>query len=98
LGRRPKLQIAAEQFLNLLLIRGMLVEKEAYRDIVRPSFERLSTSRLEVATMVRHTLGVPFAGETMNSDWILADVHMTGYPFPDTETSVYWHKDGAFAT
>ena len=32
----------------------------------------------------------------MNSDWILADVHMKGYPFPDTEVAVYWHKDGAF--
>jgi 2-polyprenyl-6-methoxyphenol hydroxylase-like FAD-dependent oxidoreductase len=45
---------------------------------------------------VRHTLGAPFSGETMNSDWMLADVHMTGYPFPDDEASVYWHKDGAF--
>src|ERR1700722_807 len=45
---------------------------------------------------VRHTLGVPFSGETMDSDWILADVHMSGYPFPDSEASVYWHKDGAF--
>jgi hypothetical protein len=32
----------------------------------------------------------------MNSDWMLADVHMSGYPFPDDEASVYWHKDGAF--
>jgi 2-polyprenyl-6-methoxyphenol hydroxylase-like FAD-dependent oxidoreductase len=47
-------------------------------------------------SIVRHTLGVPFAGETLNSDWMLADVHMKGYPFPDTEASVYWHKDGAF--
>jgi 2-polyprenyl-6-methoxyphenol hydroxylase-like FAD-dependent oxidoreductase len=47
-------------------------------------------------SVVRHTLGVPFAGETLNSDWMLADVHMSGYPFPDTEASVYWHKDGAF--
>jgi 2-polyprenyl-6-methoxyphenol hydroxylase-like FAD-dependent oxidoreductase len=45
---------------------------------------------------VRHTLGVPFSGETMSSDWILADVHMSGYPFPDSEASIYWHKDGAF--
>jgi len=45
---------------------------------------------------VRHTLGAPFSGETMNSDWMLADVHMSGYPFPDDEASVYWHKDGAF--
>jgi 2-polyprenyl-6-methoxyphenol hydroxylase-like FAD-dependent oxidoreductase len=47
-------------------------------------------------SIVRHTLGLPFAGETLNSDWMLADVHMKGYPFPDTEASVYWHKDGAF--
>jgi FAD binding domain len=30
----------------------------------------------------------------MNSDWILADVHMKGYPFPDTEVAVYWARDG----
>jgi 2-polyprenyl-6-methoxyphenol hydroxylase-like FAD-dependent oxidoreductase len=45
---------------------------------------------------VRHVLNAPFAGETNNSDWMLADVHMTGYPFPDSEASVYWHRDGAF--
>ena len=32
----------------------------------------------------------------MDSDWILADVHMRGYPAPDTEATVYWHRDGAF--
>ncbi len=32
----------------------------------------------------------------MNSDWMLADIHMTGYPYPDSEASVYWHRDGAF--
>jgi 2-polyprenyl-6-methoxyphenol hydroxylase-like FAD-dependent oxidoreductase len=45
---------------------------------------------------VRHGLGAPFTGETMNSDWMLADVHMTGYPCPDTEASVHWHRDGVF--
>ena len=47
-------------------------------------------------SVVRHSLGVPFAGETLDSDWMLADVHMRGYPFPDSEASVYWHQDGAF--
>jgi 2-polyprenyl-6-methoxyphenol hydroxylase-like FAD-dependent oxidoreductase len=47
-------------------------------------------------SVVRHTLGVKFAGETLMSDWMLADVHMRGYPFPDNEASVYWHQDGAF--
>jgi 2-polyprenyl-6-methoxyphenol hydroxylase-like FAD-dependent oxidoreductase len=45
---------------------------------------------------VRHGLSASFAGETMKSDWILADVHATGYPFPDNENSVYWHPDGVF--
>jgi 2-polyprenyl-6-methoxyphenol hydroxylase-like FAD-dependent oxidoreductase len=45
---------------------------------------------------VRHGLNAPFTGETMDSDWMLADVHMRGYPCPDTEASVYWHRDGAF--
>lgn len=45
---------------------------------------------------VRHGLAVPFAGETMNSDWILADIHMTGYPSDDTEVCIYWHRDGVF--
>ena len=35
-------------------------------------------------SIVRHTLGVPFAGETLDSDWMLADVNMKGYPYPDT--------------
>jgi 2-polyprenyl-6-methoxyphenol hydroxylase-like FAD-dependent oxidoreductase len=46
-------------------------------------------------SLVRHTVGATFSGETMDSDWMLADVHMRGYPIPDTEASVYWHKDGA---
>jgi 2-polyprenyl-6-methoxyphenol hydroxylase-like FAD-dependent oxidoreductase len=45
---------------------------------------------------VRHGLNAPFAGETLNSDWMLADVHMKGYPCPDTEASIYWHRDGVF--
>lgn len=47
-------------------------------------------------SIVRHSLGASFEGETNESDWILADVHMSGYPTPDTEASVYWHSDGAF--
>jgi hypothetical protein len=33
----------------------------------------------------------------MESDWMLADIHMTGYPsYPESEMSVYWHRDGLF--
>jgi hypothetical protein len=45
---------------------------------------------------VRHGVGATFTGKTMDSDWMLADVRMTGYPFPDSETSVYWDRDGVF--
>lgn len=45
-------------------------------------------------SIVRHALDVSFAGETLASDWLLADVHMTGYPRPDSDASVYWHADG----
>ena len=45
---------------------------------------------------VRHCLGAAFTGETMDSDWMLADVHMRGYPYPDNEVSVHWHRDGVF--
>jgi 2-polyprenyl-6-methoxyphenol hydroxylase-like FAD-dependent oxidoreductase len=62
--------------------------------------ERVSTEWLlgcdGAHSAVRHGLKAPFTGETMNSDWMLADVHMTGYPYPDTEASIYWHRDGAF--
>jgi 2-polyprenyl-6-methoxyphenol hydroxylase-like FAD-dependent oxidoreductase len=43
---------------------------------------------------VRHALGAPFTGSTMDSDWILGDVHLRGYPFPDDEVAVYWAKEG----
>jgi 2-polyprenyl-6-methoxyphenol hydroxylase-like FAD-dependent oxidoreductase len=47
-------------------------------------------------SVVRHSVGATFDGKTHNSDWILADIHMRGYPCPDTEASVYWDKEGAF--
>jgi 2-polyprenyl-6-methoxyphenol hydroxylase-like FAD-dependent oxidoreductase len=47
-------------------------------------------------SLVRHTVNASFSGKTMDSDWMLADVHMRGYPVPDTEATVYWHQDGAF--
>jgi len=44
-------------------------------------------------SVVRHTLGLSFAGETLPSDWVLGDVHVTGYP-NGNDVSVYWHRDG----
>jgi 2-polyprenyl-6-methoxyphenol hydroxylase-like FAD-dependent oxidoreductase len=46
---------------------------------------------------VRHGLGIPFTGETLVGEWFLADVHLRGYPFPEGEVAIYWHRDGALA-
>ncbi len=45
-------------------------------------------------SMVRHGLGLSFLGDTLQSNWILADVHVKGFPFPATELATYWHQDG----
>jgi 2-polyprenyl-6-methoxyphenol hydroxylase-like FAD-dependent oxidoreductase len=48
-------------------------------------------------SLVRHTLGPSFTGETLDSDWILADVHLENFPVPETELALYWHEDGPLA-
>jgi 2-polyprenyl-6-methoxyphenol hydroxylase-like FAD-dependent oxidoreductase len=47
---------------------------------------------------VRHGLGMLFDGDTLKSDWILADLHITGMPIPDSELGMYFHPDGVLAT
>jgi 2-polyprenyl-6-methoxyphenol hydroxylase-like FAD-dependent oxidoreductase len=46
---------------------------------------------------VRHTLGLSFVGDTLQSDWILADVHLAGSSLPASELAAYWHEDGVLA-
>jgi 2-polyprenyl-6-methoxyphenol hydroxylase-like FAD-dependent oxidoreductase len=48
-------------------------------------------------SLVRHGLGMAFEGDTLPSDWILADVHLTGSPPPSDEIALYWHADGLLA-
>jgi 2-polyprenyl-6-methoxyphenol hydroxylase-like FAD-dependent oxidoreductase len=43
---------------------------------------------------VRHGLGLSFLGDTLQTDWVLADLHLGGYPLPATEMVTYWHEDG----
>jgi 2-polyprenyl-6-methoxyphenol hydroxylase-like FAD-dependent oxidoreductase len=42
---------------------------------------------------VRHQLGMGFEGDTLKSDWILADIHLSGVPRPG-EIDVMWHSEG----
>ena len=45
---------------------------------------------------VRHGLGLPFEGSTMDSDWWLADGHITGLA-PKDRLHIFWHRDGILA-
>jgi 2-polyprenyl-6-methoxyphenol hydroxylase-like FAD-dependent oxidoreductase len=45
-------------------------------------------------SVVRHTLGLSFLGETLQTDWILADIHLSGMQLPASEMAAYWHEDG----
>ncbi len=42
---------------------------------------------------VRHQLGMEFVGDTMPSNWILADVHLSNVPWK-REVVIAWHADG----
>jgi 2-polyprenyl-6-methoxyphenol hydroxylase-like FAD-dependent oxidoreductase len=48
-------------------------------------------------SIVRHTLGLSFLGDTLQSDWILADIHLAGIRLPASEIAAYWHEDGVLA-
>ena len=46
---------------------------------------------------VRHGLGMQFEGDTQPSDWVLADLHLSGERTKPGEIDMYWHPDGALA-
>jgi 2-polyprenyl-6-methoxyphenol hydroxylase-like FAD-dependent oxidoreductase len=45
---------------------------------------------------VRHKLGMKFAGETMPSSWVIADIHLSNVPNPE-EILISWHTEGILA-
>jgi 2-polyprenyl-6-methoxyphenol hydroxylase-like FAD-dependent oxidoreductase len=45
-------------------------------------------------SLIRHQLGLSFLGSTRSDDWVLADVELTGYPFPENELATVWHEEG----
>ena len=98
--RLRHLGVAVERQVELVTFRSNAASVEAVLRHADGHEEAVSADWLVgcdgAHSAVRHGLGVPFTGETNKSDWMLADVHMTGYPFPDTEVSVYWHRDGVF--
>lgn len=44
----------------------------------------------------RHGLGLAFEGSTLDSDWWLADLHLTGLD-PQDVLHIFWHRDGILA-
>lgn len=46
-------------------------------------------------SVVRHHLGLAFAGDTLGLDWTQGDFHLTGVPFPASELAIFWHPEGA---
>ncbi len=48
-------------------------------------------------SIARHGLDMDFEGDTLPSDWVLADVHLSGSPPPADEIALYWHADGLLA-
>ena len=45
---------------------------------------------------VRHALGLPFDGDTLASDWVLADVQIDG-ALPNAELTICWTPEGVLA-
>jgi len=45
---------------------------------------------------VRHQLGMEFSGSTLLSDWVLADLHISGVP-GSPAINIYWHAEGVLA-
>jgi 2-polyprenyl-6-methoxyphenol hydroxylase-like FAD-dependent oxidoreductase len=48
-------------------------------------------------SIVRHGLGMQFEGDTLPSDWILADVQLSGEKAKPGVIDTYWHPEGALA-
>jgi 2-polyprenyl-6-methoxyphenol hydroxylase-like FAD-dependent oxidoreductase len=47
-------------------------------------------------SVTRHALGLSFEGSTQDSDWYLADIHVTGLE-PTDRLHIFWHRDGILA-
>jgi 2-polyprenyl-6-methoxyphenol hydroxylase-like FAD-dependent oxidoreductase len=45
---------------------------------------------------VRHQLGMEFHGSTLLSDFVLADIHLSGFSKPPA-IDIYWHAEGVLA-
>jgi 2-polyprenyl-6-methoxyphenol hydroxylase-like FAD-dependent oxidoreductase len=50
-----------------------------------------------INSTVRKYLEMPVLGGSRQSDWVLADVHLTGVGLNPSEFTVYWHDKGALA-
>ncbi|MDY0884717.1 FAD-dependent monooxygenase [Dongia soli] len=49
-------------------------------------------------SVVRKALGLDFTGAALQTDWILADLHLDGLPVPENELAIFFHAEGVLAT
>ncbi len=45
-------------------------------------------------SLVRRTLGMTFAGDTLPTGFMIADVHIAGLTIPPADLAIFWHEDG----
>ena len=45
-------------------------------------------------SQVRHSLGIEFRGDTVASEFVLADIRLSGAPLPPDELLISWHRKG----
>ena len=45
-------------------------------------------------SLVRQSLGMEFAGDTLPTNFMLADVHVAGLAIGATDLGIFWHEEG----
>ncbi|MBX3581353.1 MAG: FAD-dependent monooxygenase [Rhizobiaceae bacterium] len=48
-------------------------------------------------SVVRHTIGREFRGETVDDHFLLADIRLSSSPMPADELMIWWHQEGIVA-
>ena len=76
----------------LVRVRATSVNRSDYGEL-RPGPLRIFYG---LSRPSRAIFGMEFAGETMPSSWVIADVHLSNVPNPE-EICISWHTDGILA-
>ena len=82
-------------------LEGVTQDSDGVTASIRHPDGRVGTERFDwlvacdgAHSPVRHSLGLSFEGDTIDTDWGLGDFHLSGAPFGMDELATYWHRDG----